>query len=110
MKKYQRFLSKYFQFLEVKFSMYLYRHVFVMPANTSVLPTLAQFSLDACQVAHITFGQEVCLLLLLLLLLLLFITNSLYRIVQNHLTFYHLLLLLTSVFGISLRKHGYSNI
>ena len=30
MKKYQRFLSENFQFLEVKFSIYLNRHVFVM--------------------------------------------------------------------------------
>ena len=30
MKKYQSFLSKNFQFLEVKFSIYLNRHVFVM--------------------------------------------------------------------------------
>ena len=30
MKKYQSFLSKIFQFLEVKFSIYLNRHVFVM--------------------------------------------------------------------------------
>ena len=30
MKKYQSFLSEIFQFLEEKFSMYLYRHVFVM--------------------------------------------------------------------------------
>ena len=29
-KKYQRFLSENFQFLEVKFSTYLHRHVFVM--------------------------------------------------------------------------------
>ena len=29
-KKYQRFLSENFQFLEVKFSIYLNRHVFVM--------------------------------------------------------------------------------
>ena len=28
--KYQSFLSENFQFLEVKFSIYLYRHVFVM--------------------------------------------------------------------------------
>ena len=28
--KYQRFLSENFQFLEVKFSIYLNRHVFVM--------------------------------------------------------------------------------
>ena len=30
MKKYQRFLSENFQFLEVKFSIYLNRRVFVM--------------------------------------------------------------------------------
>ena len=30
MKKYQSFLSKNFQFLEVKFSVYLNRHVFIM--------------------------------------------------------------------------------
>ena len=30
MKKYQRFLSENFPFLEVKFSIYLNRHVFVM--------------------------------------------------------------------------------
>ena len=30
MKKYQTFLSENFQFLEVKFSIYLNRHVFVM--------------------------------------------------------------------------------
>ena len=30
MKKYQEFLSENFQFLEVKFSIYLNRHVFVM--------------------------------------------------------------------------------
>ena len=30
MKKYQRFLSKNVQFLEVKFSIYFNRHVFVM--------------------------------------------------------------------------------
>ena len=30
MKKYQSFLSKNFQFLEVNFSIYLNRHVFVM--------------------------------------------------------------------------------
>ena len=30
--KYQRFLSEKFQFLEVKFSTYLHRHVFVMVA------------------------------------------------------------------------------
>ena len=28
--KYQRFLSEFFQFLKVKFSTYLHRHVFVM--------------------------------------------------------------------------------
>ena len=30
MKKYQNFLSENFQFLEVKFSIYLHRRVFVM--------------------------------------------------------------------------------
>ena len=30
MKKYQRFLSEFFQFLKVKFSTYLHRRVFVM--------------------------------------------------------------------------------
>ena len=30
MKKYQRFLSEIFQFLEVKFSVYLNRRIFVM--------------------------------------------------------------------------------
>ena len=36
MKKYQSFLSENFQFLEVKFSIYLNRHVFVMyrPSRT----------------------------------------------------------------------------
>ena len=34
MKKYQCFLSKNFQFLEVKFSIYLNRRVFVMLINT----------------------------------------------------------------------------
>ena len=33
MKKYQSFLSKIFQFLEVKFSIYLNRRVFVMTCN-----------------------------------------------------------------------------
>ena len=33
MKKYQSFLSKNFQFLEVKFSVYLNRRVFVMDSD-----------------------------------------------------------------------------
>ena len=36
MKKYQRFLSENFQFLEVKFSIYLNRRVFVM-ADSAIL-------------------------------------------------------------------------
>ena len=37
MKKYQSFLSENFQFLEVKFSIYLNRHVeFVMPGQKSM--------------------------------------------------------------------------
>ena len=36
MKKYQRFLSENFQFLEVKLSIYLNRHVFVMSGLISV--------------------------------------------------------------------------
>ena len=35
MKKYQSFLSKNFQFLEVKYSIYLNRHVFVMTSADS---------------------------------------------------------------------------
>ena len=35
--KYQRFLSEHLQFLGVKFSLYLNRHVFVMPEKTSFL-------------------------------------------------------------------------
>ena len=37
MKKYQSFLSKNFQFLEVKFSIYLNRRVFVMLENRVLL-------------------------------------------------------------------------
>ena len=36
MKKYQSFLSEIFQFLEVKFSLYLNRHVFVMVEHLRV--------------------------------------------------------------------------
>ena len=36
MKKYQSFLSENFQFLEMKFSIYLNRHVFVMGFSTSL--------------------------------------------------------------------------
>ena len=39
LKKYQSFLSEYFQFLEEKFSRYLNRHVFVMALNRSVRPS-----------------------------------------------------------------------
>ena len=38
--KYQRFLSENFQFLEVKFSIYLNRHVFVMGRNSNRSTTL----------------------------------------------------------------------
>ena len=38
MKKYQRFLSENCQFLEVKFSIYLNRRVFVMFHNVSAFP------------------------------------------------------------------------
>ena len=40
MKKYQSFLSENFQFLEVKFSIYLNRYIFVMNASskTSLMP------------------------------------------------------------------------
>ena len=36
MKKYQRFLSENFQFLEVTFSTYLHRRVFVMVPNVTI--------------------------------------------------------------------------
>ena len=38
MKKYQSFLSENFQFLEVKFPIYLNRHVFVMGVDVAPVP------------------------------------------------------------------------
>ena len=42
MKKYQRFLSKNFRFLEVKFSIYLNRRVFVMKPNCCYMKSLSE--------------------------------------------------------------------
>ena len=40
MKNVRVFLSENFQFLEVKFSMYLNRHVFVMLENRQMIPDI----------------------------------------------------------------------
>ena len=50
MKKYQRFLSENFQFLEMKFSIYLNRPVFVMPC----------FLLTCFCLASVTLHLRVC--------------------------------------------------
>ena len=59
MKKYQRFLSENFQFLEVKFSIYLNRRVFVMLCSDTVRrhPTL---SLVKYEVIIGPFGLPLC--------------------------------------------------
>ena len=52
MKKYQRFLSENFQFLEVKFSIYLHRRVFVMLSSAMVNNATLLFNIKkAYQVA-----------------------------------------------------------
>ena len=59
MKKYQSFLSKNFQFLEVTFSIYLNRHVFVMDMLCSVKTFVLQCFMHSPQ-------NSVCLIVLLI--------------------------------------------
>ena len=55
MKKYESFLSEIFQFLEVKFSIYLNRHVFVM---LLIVRSKAEFLLQCPFVLFVLFSLE----------------------------------------------------
>ena len=59
MKKYQSFYLKKIQFLEVKFSIYLNRRVFVMKTSISI-PTNSSFPTDCSSAAPLLYFSFVC--------------------------------------------------
>ena len=57
MKKYQRFLSENFQFLEVNFSIYLNRRVFIMDCADAQADQLSVFAVRICPKTHFLMAR-----------------------------------------------------